>query len=305
MEKITPKVVIQSIVYNHEKYIRDALDGFVMQKTNFPFVALVHDDASTDATARIIQEYALKYPDIIKPIYESENQYSKQDGSLENIINDATCALSPQYIALCEGDDYWTDPLKLQKQVDFLDSHPDYTMCFGNAIEHWENVDTPDKLFSAVADRDYSGLEIMTDWVVPTASVLYRHSVTNNFLNRKSKLFNNLIAKDILLFLTCAKLGKVKGFSDVFSVYRRLTTGVVRSKMDQESFVVLIHEISLGNIFKGEIRKHLRGRVAKRTVSKIHKLKTSKETNLKYIWRGFRFAPLQTLRLIFHYIFSS
>ena len=112
--------------YNHEKYIRSALEGFAMQKTSFPFEVLVHDDASTDRTAEIIREYEIKYPDIIKPIYSTENQYSKNDGSLSQIQNGR---VQGKYIALCEGDDYWTDPLKLQKQYDLLESHPEIDIC--------------------------------------------------------------------------------------------------------------------------------------------------------------------------------
>lgn len=113
-------VSIRCITYNHEPYIRQCLEGFVMQKTNFRFEAIVHDDASTDGTAAIIHEYAEEYPDIIKPIYETENQYSKHDGSLNRIM-DAAC--TGKYLAFCEGDDCWTDPYKLQKQVDYLESH--------------------------------------------------------------------------------------------------------------------------------------------------------------------------------------
>lgn len=127
-----PLVVIRCITYNHEPFIRDALEGFVMQKTSFPFVAVVHDDASTDGTASIIREYAEKYPNIIKPIYETENQYSKRDGSLRRIMNEACDATGAKYIAFCEGDDYWIDPLKLQKQVDFLEANPEYGMCYTN-----------------------------------------------------------------------------------------------------------------------------------------------------------------------------
>ena len=112
--------------YNHEKYIRSALEGFVMQKTSFPFEVLVHDDASTDHTAEIIREYEIKYPDIIKPIYSTENQYSKNDGSLDRIQYGR---VQGKYIALCEGDDYWMDPLKLQKQYDLLEKHPEIDMC--------------------------------------------------------------------------------------------------------------------------------------------------------------------------------
>ena len=130
----TPKVLvaIKCLTYNHEPYIRDALEGFVMQKTNFRFVAIVHDDASTDGTANVIREYAEKYPDIIKPIFETENQYSKKNSSLTKIMAKALEATGAKYIALCEGDDYWTDPHKLQKQVDFLEAHPEYGMCYTN-----------------------------------------------------------------------------------------------------------------------------------------------------------------------------
>lgn len=117
-------VSIKCLVYNHAPYIRQCLDGFVMQKTNFRFEAIVHDDASTDGTQDIIREYEKKYPDIIKPIYEKENQYSKHDGSLGRIMNSAMSP-SSKYIAVCEGDDFWTDPYKLQKQVDYLETHPE------------------------------------------------------------------------------------------------------------------------------------------------------------------------------------
>lgn len=89
------KVIIRCLVYNHEPYLRDCLEGFVMQQTNFPFKAVVHDDASTDNSAAIIREYAEKYPHIIEPIYETENQYSKHDRSLGRIMNAATLGRSP------------------------------------------------------------------------------------------------------------------------------------------------------------------------------------------------------------------
>ena len=98
-------VAIKCLVFNHEPYLRDCLEGFAMQQTDFQFVAIVHDDASTDHSADIIREYAAKYPDIILPIYETENQYSKQDGSLGRIMNAAIDATGAKYIALCEGDD--------------------------------------------------------------------------------------------------------------------------------------------------------------------------------------------------------
>ena len=120
------KISIICNAYNHAKYIRDTLDGFVMQKTDFKFEILIHDDASTDETADIIREYEAKYPDIIKPIYQKENQYSK-DVWITDVFQ--LRRSKGKYIALCEGDDYWTDPDKLQKQYDALESHPDVDIC--------------------------------------------------------------------------------------------------------------------------------------------------------------------------------
>lgn len=123
--KTQPIISILCTVYNHEPYLRECLEGFVMQKTDFAFEAIVHDDVSTDGSVAIICEYAKKYPHIIKPIIEKENQYSKHDGSLRKILN-GSISPSSKYVAICEGDDYWTDPYKLQKQVGFLESHEDF-----------------------------------------------------------------------------------------------------------------------------------------------------------------------------------
>ena len=125
MKKEELMVTIHCLVYNHKPYLRQCLDGFVMQKTNFRFEAIVHDDASTDGSTEIIREYAEKYPEIIKPIIETENQYSKHDGSIGRIMEAHTYG---KYVAICEGDDYWIDPLKLQKQVDFLNNNLDYSL---------------------------------------------------------------------------------------------------------------------------------------------------------------------------------
>ena len=139
MEKNIPQggpfVTIRCAVYNHEPYLRQCLDGFVMQETNFPFEAIVHDDASTDGSAAIIREYAEKYPDIIKPIYETENQYSK--GKLTSAFVYAQHPAT-KYIAMCEGDDYWTDPHKLQKQVDIMEHDPKVGMVHSPVQVYYE-----------------------------------------------------------------------------------------------------------------------------------------------------------------------
>ena len=241
-------VTIRCLAYNHEPYIRQCLEGFVMQKTNFHFEAIVHDDASTDGTAAIILEYAEKYPDIIKPIIETENQYSKRDGSLRRIMD---AHMHGKYIAICEGDDYWTDSYKLQKQVDFLEANPEHSMCFANAIEHWEDGSKEDRCFSNVADRDYIGAEIYEKWIIPTASVLFRKEIILSQRYNEVKSNKNFIFGDIVLFLTCAEFGKLRGMSDIVSVYRRHENGVTgkNSISLERSIKFAYHQRELGLVF--------------------------------------------------------
>lgn len=119
-------VSICCTTYNHEKYIADAIESFLMQKTDFDYEILIHDDASTDKTPEIIREYEKKYPNIIKPIFQVENQHSK-GVRISYTFNYPRA--KGKYIAICEGDDYWTDENKLQLQVDFMEQHPDCSLC--------------------------------------------------------------------------------------------------------------------------------------------------------------------------------
>lgn len=216
-------VAIKCATYNHEPYIRDTLEGFVMQKTNFPFVAIVHDDASTDGTPDIIREYAAKYPDIIKPIYETENQYSKRDGSLRRIMNAAVEASGAKYVALCEGDDYWTDPLKLQKQVDFLESHPDYTLVFANVRFHYESGVT-DQTFP-LENREYFPTEIYKRCLIATPTILYRRDILDSDVFKRFNKIKRAVFGDLTLYMACISVGKIYGFKDVVGGYRRLSSG--------------------------------------------------------------------------------
>jgi glycosyltransferase involved in cell wall biosynthesis len=127
MNKKSPLVSIVCTTYNHASFIRQCLDGFLMQKTNFDFEVVIHDDASTDDTKEIIEEYTLLHPDIFVPMYQTENQYSKGVRGISIRFNLPRCR--GKYIALCEGDDYWTDTLKLQKQFDLIERYPNASMC--------------------------------------------------------------------------------------------------------------------------------------------------------------------------------
>ena len=125
-------VTIICLAYNHEAYIRDALEGFVSQQTDFPFEVLVHDDASTDGTADIIREYAARYPDIIRPVFQTVNRHSQGVCIAREFLFPM---VRGRYVALCEGDDYWTDPLKLSKQVAALEAHPELDICAHRALK--------------------------------------------------------------------------------------------------------------------------------------------------------------------------
>lgn len=239
-------VSIRCMVYNHEPYLRDCLDGFVMQKTNFRFEAIVHDDASTDGSAIIIREYAEKYPEIIKPIYETENQYSKHDGSLRRIMNEHTHG---KYIAFCEGDDYWTDSSKLQKQVDFLKSHVQYSMCFHKVIEHYQDKSRIDSVFADTEERDYSGIEIYKKWIIQTASILIKKEVLDSEIYRKASLNYDFAFGDILIFLSSAATGKVRGLNEIMSVYRKHPSGMTSDLSFTNIKRNIKHNIAIYKVF--------------------------------------------------------
>lgn len=251
----TPLVSICSITYNHEPYIRQCLDGMLSQKTNFPFEIIINDDCSTDGTTEIIKEYVAKYPNIIRPIFHEENQYSK--GVRGMFANFCFPKARGKYIALCEGDDYWTDPLKLQKQVDFLENNKEYSMCFMNAIQHYEDSTIADRLFSNIEDRDYSPLEIFRQWIIPTASVLLKTNVVTSNIYKTACANERLIFGDIILFLSCSRCGKLRGLNSIGSVYRRTTRGSVflqRSSFEGQ-MKYLDHNLEIYRIFGPEFKK--------------------------------------------------
>lgn len=220
-------VAIKCAVYNHEPYLRDCLEGFVMQQTNFPFVAIVHDDASTDSSAAIIREYEEKYPDIIKPIYETENQYSKHDGSVGRIMDVAIDATDAKYVAICEGDDYWTDPLKLQKQVDFMEANPEYSMCFHKVKLL---IQKTGELRNEIDVRDMSGKSTIIDLVernyVHTPSVLYR--IYPDLFKQDQNMISCFFG-DYKMWLLLANKGNIFKFEDIMAIYR-VGSGVFSSE---------------------------------------------------------------------------
>lgn len=223
MEK--PLVSICCLVYNHEPFLRECFEGFVMQKTTFPIEVLVHDDASTDHSVDIIREYTEKYPDIFKPYYQTENQYSKGKGFVGLQINFERA--QGKYIAMCEGDDYWTDPLKLQKQVDFLEENEDFALCFHNVRIWKQNEQTMvDDFITRDVPTETDIYDLAKGNYIHTPSVVFRRS---RMLYEEYSKLNGIVFGDYPLWLLASQYGKIYKFQESFAVYR-YGIGVFTSK---------------------------------------------------------------------------
>lgn len=224
--------------YNHEKYIKSALDGFVMQKTNFPFEVLVHDDASTDGTADIIREYEAKYPDIIKPIYQSENQYSQKIPISKTFQYPRA---KGKYIAFCEGDDYWTDPLKLQKQFDLMESHPECDMC-AHTAQYEKNGELAEYVMPSETDTILTIDEVICNGggYLATASHFFKKKLIEN-----PPKFREILSLDYTLQIQGALSGGILYIADCMSVYRYETANSWTAKMkgNNREYVVLWRKI--------------------------------------------------------------
>ena len=217
-------VSVYCLTYNHEEYIRDALDGFVKQKTNFKYEVIVHDDASTDGTADIIKEYSEKYPDIIKPILQTENQYSKGVNIVRRFIKPL---MRGKYIAMCEGDDYWIDEKKLQKQVEFLEKNKEYISCTCNVDRLNVADNSVEKLCKSTTDHDMDLYEVLRTWGrgIHLSALMYRREIADIiYSDDRPEMFKIKTAiGDYKIGVYLALSGKIRYISDTVSLYRHGT----------------------------------------------------------------------------------
>lgn len=223
-------VAIHCLVYNHEPYLRKCFDGFVMQKTKFRFVVIVHDDCSIDGSIDIIHEYEANYPDMFCPIYETENQYSKVGlGGLSSLMYDTINMVGAKYIALCEGDDYWTDPNKLQKQVDFLEAHPEYSVCWHRCSHLHADTkqikkDDCDKILGTKEGVDISLETFFNGWYTQPLTTVFRFSAYDPQWCKQYQYF-----RDEHEFYHLLKQGKGYLFAFVGGVYVKHKGGIYTS----------------------------------------------------------------------------
>ena len=239
----TPLLSVCLITYNHEKYIRQAIEGVVCQKVDFEWELIIADDFSTDGTRTILKEYQEKYPNQIRLILQEKNV-----GPAQNWL-DLMNTPKSKYIAYFEGDDYWIDENKLQKQVDFLEQNPSFTLCHSNVkvinlegetidnhqLKNWNKI-------NPILDYRFA---IFTPIAFSCTSV-FRNIVSFNKLSKKVK------AGDWMLWILLTLKGNAKYFDEKFSIYR-VGSGISGTSIWHKDFhyrvLFLFHQLSLKNSF--------------------------------------------------------
>ena len=231
-------VSISCITYNQKHYIKDCIEGFLSQKTSFPFEVLIHDDASTDGTAKLIREYESKYPMLIKPLFQTTNVYSKGQRGINIKYNFPRA--QGKYIALCEGDDYWTDPLKLQKQVSFLENNKECSFVFHTAYKKYNNQPISGEKFPENVSKN----------ILDTVDYLQLSSTATSslmFVNNPALSFPvlNHSHGDFLLYCELLQRGKAGFIKDTMSVYRKHEQGVSYNYATSEYLYKRIKELKI------------------------------------------------------------
>jgi glycosyltransferase involved in cell wall biosynthesis len=247
VNKESPLLSIICTTYNQEAYIEQTLNGFILQKTTFDFEIIVHDDASTDNTRSIVKEYSTKYPDLFVPIFQSENQYSKRDYTIERLVFGTARG---KYIALCEGDDYWVDPLKLQKQVDFLESNHDYDLVY-TKVKVYRQKDG--KFLKNTYGRSFKSIDDLFIFnYIPTPTVVFKSIIYKDYVTDINPYEKGWLMGDYPLWLYIASRSKLKFFDDSYSVYRLLESSAAHSTdyRRELSFIESYAEIKLYFIHK-------------------------------------------------------
>lgn len=210
-----PLVSVCIITYNHERYIRKCLEGVMMQQTSFSFEVIIGEDCSTDNTRAIIKEFEARYPGIIKPVYHEKNV-----GAQRNAYEFCLPRLTGKYIAICEGDDYWTDPHKLQKQVDFLEQNNDFVLCFHPVATIGEHNEV-------IKQEEINAEMTVFDWKsmfqkhITTLSVVFRNCIT-----AAHEDFYHAEYGDIFLFTVLSRYGKLAELGFMGGCYRKHAAGL-------------------------------------------------------------------------------
>lgn len=250
MPKDKPVVTVVCLTFNHASYVAKALDSFLKQETDFAFTVLVHDDASTDGTAQIVQRYANDHPDIIRPILQTENQYSQGVKVLAHVLS----MVQTEFAAVCEGDDFWTDSRKLQRQVDWMRANPEGSLCV-----HATLMTSPDgrpvgEMRARSGDGDLTLKEILVGHdSIHTSSLLLRSAMVREL----PRFYHLAPVGDRPLKMHLATCGTVHYLDAVMSTYRYGVSGSWTDRM-KEPQVALNHARRTLD-YLDEFNRHTRG----------------------------------------------
>jgi glycosyltransferase involved in cell wall biosynthesis len=219
MNSQKPVVSVWMITYNHEKYISQAIESVLSQITDFSFDLVIGEDCSTDDTRRICDSYEQKYPDIVRVLRHATNV-----GIHQNIVQTLE-ACQGEYVALLEGDDYWTDVHKLQKQFDFLSTHPDFVMCYQKTLEVNE-LSGKSKITNENDNQETGIVELLErGWFMRTGSLFFRNKLIGQF----PTWYFNFNSTDYMLHILIAEHGKIGFLNETTSVYRRHEGGITQA----------------------------------------------------------------------------
>lgn len=280
-----PLVSVSCITYNHAPFIRQCLDGILDQKCRFNFEVLIYDDASTDGTIEIILEYAERFPDIVKPLIQKENQYSKGIRGIAARFNFSRA--KGKYIAMCEGDDYWVSTNKLQAQVQFLEENETFSATYHDTEVMYDEYNKKSHLFRNGLP-DSLGTTGTLAFLAPfhTSSFLFR----KDYLEIPDWMFN-VESVDMAMFSIVSKRGRLKKIPAILSVYRKHSGGITNTsphtthfndkRIELMKYLDAYHDYKYKSKIKHVVDQHTLGKCVSPLLRLVIKLR------IKY-WQKFK-----------------
>jgi glycosyltransferase involved in cell wall biosynthesis len=291
-----PLITVCLITYNHAKYIAQAIDSVLMQETEYAWELVIADDFSTDGTREILKEYQLNFPDKIKLILQEKNV-----GANKNWI-DLLSYPDSKYTAYFEGDDYWIDKHKLQLQVDFLETNPDYGLCHTNYNRLLEHNQKMEKVFVRRPKTDYLFEHLITKVnLIGTLTVCYKTELFIRYNKEVDPINKTWKAGDLPFWIFISKSCKIKYFENVTAIYRVLNESASRS-FDANKLVGFEKSIlEIKKYFAQLYNKNLLPEIESEYEYKILKIMKENEfSNMEYFlnYRKFIFKNKNFLRII-------
>ena len=297
-------VDVNLITYNHEKYVAKAIESILQQKTSFVYRLIIGDDCSTDKTQSIIREYADKYPERIQTVLLAEHrgiQHKNRIGIEVLRLNTA------KYVALLDGDDYWTDPYKLQKQVDFLEGHPECSMCFHNVQMFYDDGSQPSKNLHPPNQKNFATVEDVINGLVPLpCTAMFRTKLLGDLPDSFYKVPN----ADWMMWVILGQQGYIGYLGEVMAAYRAHAYGIWSRLTGQQR---VTNHIETYKAINAQLNYKYDRRIsqiiaaaprlqfeheARVCLDKYHRLVRKGEIRmgLRFLWQAAHFAPFEVLR---------